>query len=124
MMPWQKVNMYPGIHTISRKNHLARNLMRMAKCFPDEYDFFPKTWILPADGINIRNHCAHAKGKNKPCTYIVKPDSMAQGKGIFLSRDIDKIMKVCANQADNAAFSQHPKEDGTYSDEKIGYVVQ
>jgi tubulin polyglutamylase TTLL6/13 len=21
--------------------------MRMAKVFPNEYDFFPKTWILP-----------------------------------------------------------------------------
>ena len=47
MMPWQKVSMYPGIYAISRKNNLARNLMRMSKCFPEEYDFFPKTWILP-----------------------------------------------------------------------------
>jgi hypothetical protein len=30
MLPYQKVNMYPGIYCISRKNHLARNLMRMS----------------------------------------------------------------------------------------------
>jgi tubulin polyglutamylase TTLL6/13 len=77
MMPWQKVNMYPGIYIISRKNNLARNLMRMSKMFPDEYNFFPRTWILPSDSIDIRNHYAHSKSKNNPCTYIVKPDSMA-----------------------------------------------
>ena len=29
LYPWQKVNMYPGILCITRKNHLARNLGRM-----------------------------------------------------------------------------------------------
>jgi tubulin polyglutamylase TTLL6/13 len=45
--PWQKVNMYPGIHCITKKHTLAKNLMRMYKYFPQEYDFFPRTFILP-----------------------------------------------------------------------------
>jgi hypothetical protein len=29
MQPWQRVNQYPGIYVITRKNYLARNLMKM-----------------------------------------------------------------------------------------------
>ena len=45
---YQKVNMYPGIQCITKKNLLARNLMQMAKAFPNQYEFFPKTWLLPS----------------------------------------------------------------------------
>jgi tubulin polyglutamylase TTLL6/13 len=34
---------------LAQKHNLSRNLMRMQKYFPTEYDFFPKTWILPSD---------------------------------------------------------------------------
>jgi len=53
--------MYPGIYVMARKNYLARNLMRMQKVFPDEYDFFPKTWILPFENIDLRNHMTACK---------------------------------------------------------------
>ena len=39
--PYQKVNHYPGMYSITRKNHLARNLMRMKRAFPGEFNFFP-----------------------------------------------------------------------------------
>mmetsp|Transcript_39798 Transcript_39798/g.60985 ORF Transcript_39798/g.60985 Transcript_39798/m.60985 type:complete len:176 (+) Transcript_39798:181-708(+) len=47
MQPFQKVNQYPGMYVITRKNFLARNLMKMKRAFPAEYKFFPKTWIIP-----------------------------------------------------------------------------
>jgi len=56
--PWQKVNMYPGIGCISRKNCLARNLMRMYKAYPEEYNFFPKTWVIPSGANDLRAHFA------------------------------------------------------------------
>jgi tubulin polyglutamylase TTLL6/13 len=34
MLPYQKINHYPGMYCVTRKNHLARNLMRMKKAFP------------------------------------------------------------------------------------------
>jgi Tubulin-tyrosine ligase family len=46
---FQMVNFFPGIQEITRKDLLARNLGRMQKAFPEDYDFFPKTWWLPAD---------------------------------------------------------------------------
>lgn len=48
--------MYPGIQQLTKKNFLARNLMRMQKQFPFEYDFFPKTWVLPYEGMDLRNN--------------------------------------------------------------------
>lgn len=47
LQPYQKVNMYPGIGCITKKHHLARNLMNMSKAYPQQYDFFPKTWVVP-----------------------------------------------------------------------------
>ena len=34
---------------ICRKDLLARNLNRMRRAFPDDYSFFPSTWVLPAE---------------------------------------------------------------------------
>ena len=118
LMPYQKVNMYPGIHVLTKKHHLARNLMRMAKQMPEEYDFFPKTWILPVQANDLKTH--GRLNQNLPLkdqmTYIVKPDSMCQGKGIFLAKDTDKIFERIQT---NDLLAQHG-----ITDEKVGYVVQ
>ena len=49
MQPYQRANHYPGMTTLGLKSRLAENLQRMGKLFGDEYDFSPKTWILPQD---------------------------------------------------------------------------
>jgi len=35
--------------SLHRKNNLGKLLMRMSKKFSSSYNFFPKTYILPAD---------------------------------------------------------------------------
>ena len=64
--------------------------------------------------MDLRNHFAHNQSKNK-VTYIVKPDSMCQGKGIFLSRNIEDILEKTKNN--------ELLEDFNLNEEKIGYVV-
>ena len=34
MQPYQKVNQFPGMYVVTRKNYLARNLMKMQRAFP------------------------------------------------------------------------------------------
>ena len=55
MESYQKVNHFPGMYIVCRKNHLARNLMKMQRQFPSEYKFFPKTWLLPTELNDFRN---------------------------------------------------------------------
>ena len=45
----QKISHYPAIYVLTRKNFLARGLMKMGKAFPREYNFFPLTWTVPSD---------------------------------------------------------------------------
>lgn len=104
LQPYQKVSQFPGIYVVCRKNHLARNLMKMQRAFPDDYKFFPKTWLLPSEIIDFRNQfqstCTNgvvSKSKKKK-TYIVKPEAMSQGKGIFLSRSLDDIVDSCQTE--------------------------
>lgn len=71
--------------------------MRMKRAFPAEYDFFPATWVLPGDNIDFRNQFGVVKDglvSKKGQTYIVKPDGLSQGKGIFLSRRVEKILNT------------------------------
>ena len=54
MQSHQRVNHYPGINELGHKNKLARNLYKMAKYFEKQYDFTPKTWILPQDLSDLK----------------------------------------------------------------------
>ncbi len=53
---FQKINYYPGIHTLARKNLLGMNLMNMKERFPNEYNFFPLTWMLPQQYSEFRQY--------------------------------------------------------------------
>ncbi|XP_038077493.1 tubulin polyglutamylase ttll6-like isoform X3 [Patiria miniata] len=83
MKRFQKVNHFPGMGEICRKDLLGRNLTRMLKLFPKEYAIFPRTWVLPADYGDFQAFCRTKKNK----TYITKPESGCQGKGIAITRN-------------------------------------
>jgi tubulin polyglutamylase TTLL6/13 len=83
LKPYQKINHFPNMHELARKNFLAKNLNKMKKLFPNEYDFYPKTWLYPAELPALKlNHTNKA-------VYIVKPEASCQGKGIFLTRNLE-----------------------------------
>ena len=88
LKPYMKVNHFPGMHMISRKNNLGRILKRLHKMYPDDFKFFPLTWMLPYDFHELRNYVSKRK---TPISLIVKPEAGSQGKGIFLTRKIDDL---------------------------------
>lgn len=87
MKRYQKINHFPGMLEICRKDLLARNLNRMQRLFPKDYHFFPKTWCLPAD---LGEALAYSRlRKNK--TYILKPDAGSQGRGITITKSLKEM---------------------------------
>merc|ERR1719469_599998 len=89
---WQRVNMIPGMQEMAKKASLARALNRMRALFPDEYDFFPGTWTLPAQLDEFRKHCAAQSSRARPSTFIVKPSGGCQGAGIYLIRGVEGLL--------------------------------
>lgn len=83
MKRYQKINHFPGMIEICRKDLLARNMNRMLKLFPKEYSIFPRSWCLPADFGDFQAFCRSKKNK----TFISKPESGCQGKGIFVFKN-------------------------------------
>ncbi|XP_011677515.1 tubulin polyglutamylase ttll6 isoform X3 [Strongylocentrotus purpuratus] len=83
MKKYQKVNHFPGMTEICRKDLLGRNMTRLLKLFPKDYAIFPRTWVLPADYGDYQAFCRTKKNK----TYICKPESGCQGKGIFITKN-------------------------------------
>lgn len=116
-MSLQKINHFPGMNEICRKDSLARNMNRMLKLFPKDYNIFPRTWCLPAESVFSQRFCSFISSfsvclnvlipylivlcsysdfqaytrakKNK--TYICKPDTGCQGKGIFITKSSKDI---------------------------------
>jgi tubulin polyglutamylase TTLL6/13 len=71
----QKINHFPAMIDICKKDELAVNLNKMRRMCPGAYGFFPTTYCLPREW----NHfSAQARAGNK--VWIIKPQSGCQGK--------------------------------------------
>jgi len=92
LKPWQKINHFPGMIEVSRKTRLAYNLETMRKGFKNEYDFFPKTYIIPRD-ISIIKEAFGYFGRSKHA-FIIKPDGGCQGRGIFLTKSFRDLKEL------------------------------
>ena len=61
------------MYQLARKNNLGRNLMKMKKHFPKEYNFFPRTYLLPTEYGELK---AQTEKKRKiKQVFIVKPEA-------------------------------------------------
>ncbi|KAK2947739.1 putative Tubulin glycylase 3C [Blattamonas nauphoetae] len=96
---FQKINHFPGMSEITRKDNLARNMNKLKNQFPEDYKFVPTTWILPHDYNALAQYFNSAR---KSKTIIVKPDASCQGRGIFLTRHIEDL-----NSTDDCVVQQY-----------------
>lgn len=88
---YQRINHFPGMGEICRKDFLARNMTKMIKSRPLDYTFVPRTWIFPSEYTQFQNYVKELKKKRKQKTFIIKPANGAMGHGISLIRNGDKI---------------------------------
>lgn len=91
MLTHQRINHFPGMVELYRKDRLARSIARMRSLCAAEYAFTPMTWCLPADYEAV---CSYLR-KGSKCV-IVKPSSGAQGRGIHLCLAASEV--VCHPQ--------------------------
>ncbi|KAJ7986715.1 hypothetical protein DPEC_G00342770 [Dallia pectoralis] len=89
---YQRINHFPGMGEICRKDCLARNMSKIIKSQPLEYSFIPKTWIFPAEYTQFQNYVKELRRKRKHKTFIVKPANGAMGHGISLIRNCEKLL--------------------------------
>ncbi|XP_063265228.1 tubulin polyglutamylase TTLL11 isoform X2 [Prinia subflava] len=88
-----QVNKFPGMMETVRKITLSRAMRTMQDLFPLEYNFYPRSWILPEELPLFVAEVQMMKDSNpswKP-TFIVKPDGGCQGDGIYLIKDPSDI---------------------------------
>ena len=97
MKLYQKINHFPGMFALARKNCLAQNLNAMQRAFPEAYDFYPATWLIPTELAELKQHATQHPGQ----VYIVKPEASCQGRGIYLTADVEKfkVTDRCVVQA-------------------------
>ncbi|GMH97973.1 hypothetical protein TrST_g13816 [Triparma strigata] len=89
LKPWQRINHFMGMSNIARKSRLAQNLDFMRRKFPKNFQFYPRSFVLPQEVSAFREQF-DKKGKAKK-TFIVKPDAGCQGRGIYLTRKIAEV---------------------------------
>ena len=51
---FQKVNHFPAMCGVTKKNQLAMSLKKMKNQYPIDFGFFPKTWIIPHQLSKLR----------------------------------------------------------------------
>ena len=56
---------------LAKKISLTQSIRSMQELFPDEYTFYPKSWIIPAQLKDFKDYCASNKNQS---WFIVKPD--------------------------------------------------
>eukprot|EP01080_Neovahlkampfia_damariscottae_P000958 gene958-9865_t len=83
--PFQKVNHFPGSQHLGRKDLLSISIHQKAVKYQKEFDFYPKSYILPFDSQLFEE----ARDPNE--FYISKPVNSSCGRGIYLFKGSDNI---------------------------------
>ncbi|XP_063172380.1 tubulin polyglutamylase TTLL11 [Candoia aspera] len=104
-----QVNKFPGMTEMVRKVNLSRAMRTMQELFPEEYNFYPRSWILP-DEFAIFLTEVNLRKENNPRwrpTFIVKPDGGCQGDGIYLIRDPTEVRMMGSLQSRPAVVQEY-----------------
>ncbi|VDM65084.1 unnamed protein product [Strongylus vulgaris] len=88
IQPWQRINQFPRSTELTRKDKLYDNLARSASIFGDAYSFVPEYFVTPRDVSLLETAMEQSMSD---LTYIVKPVSSSQGKGIFFASKTREI---------------------------------
>ncbi|XP_072228048.1 tubulin polyglutamylase TTLL11 isoform X1 [Leuresthes tenuis] len=104
-----QVNKFPGMVEMLRKVNLSRAVRTLQELFPEEYDFYPRSWILPEEYQQFSTQIRMVKENDAAVnpTFIVKPDGGSQGDGIYLIRDPSDLKLMVGSHAKQAVVQEY-----------------
>ncbi|XP_073414834.1 tubulin polyglutamylase TTLL11 isoform X2 [Dendrobates tinctorius] len=106
------VNKFPGMAEMVRKINLSRALRTLRELYPQEYDYYPQSWILPEEYHTFTAEVRMARDSDpswKPI-FIVKPDGGCQGDGIYLIKDPCEVRGVGGLQSRPAVVQEYVRK--------------
>ena len=90
LQPYQKVNHFPRSSEITRKDWLARNIIKMKEKHGNEFDIIPLSFKVPSELSEFEEEC---KKNPNSGPWIVKPTMLSRGRGIYLIKGPDELPK-------------------------------
>jgi hypothetical protein len=84
------INFLPGFQDVSQKKELSKNLAIMTEFFPEQYTFYPKTWLFPEQAEEV----CEAMARRRTGCFILKPTLASQGDGISIVKTERDLMAV------------------------------
>ena len=84
---FQKINHFPRSNELTRKDLLYKNVAKLKDNFPGtKFDFMPISYLLPNEISFLKDEMSK---ENQ--LFIIKPVASSQGRGIFLTDNINDI---------------------------------
>jgi len=105
----QLIGRYPRMNVFCNKVPFAHIMQQAAAIFPNDFDFWARSYMLPGDELALKE-AMHSCSKKQ--FWIVKPDGGSQGTGIFLTNAWeDLVAKVGGVPASGQWIAQHYMPD-------------
>mmetsp|Transcript_12371 Transcript_12371/g.12415 ORF Transcript_12371/g.12415 Transcript_12371/m.12415 type:complete len:242 (+) Transcript_12371:401-1126(+) len=93
---YQWINHFPSSYEITRKMDLYKNFdMMRQKYKSSEYNYCPMTFLMPSQKEDFRAYLHSLKESeehNPDKLFIVKPNKLSRGRGIYLIKDIEDLV--------------------------------
>ena len=83
LIKYQKFDVHPISNELSRKDSLYLNYKKMKIKFPNDFNYMPRTYVMPNDKELIKSKFLNYQVKINDL-YIVKPKLSSRGRGIHL----------------------------------------
>lgn len=97
-----KTNRIPGMPDLCHKKTMGYYLNKFREYFPEEYDFFPRTFLIPEELEEFTEF-----SKNSKKIFIAKPSSGSQGDGIRIIKTPKELNLSCYTPKLNELIVQH-----------------
>ena len=95
LQSYQRVNKIPSMHFLCFKSTLFSELNKMRALFPEHFEFYPHTYLLPDDFPALMREHTFVCGRTATApTWVIKPRSGCCGKGIHFVQSSQELEAV------------------------------